>query len=160
LALLLRGPASLRERLHTAGARRAVDGGPVRLDGGRRRGSLGCGGHLVSGTERVQGGPRCGCSEVMECEISGWTDGHPSRCKVGTAVSAKRTGRPGLFTTHDLSDTVEIGFERHGLRFAVYTGCEMDAGRRSRYRSQIPRSHIESGLLPDALESPKETRKS
>jgi hypothetical protein len=51
LTLLLCGPASLRERLHTAGARRAVDGGPVRLDGGRRRGSLGCGRHLVNGTE-------------------------------------------------------------------------------------------------------------
>jgi hypothetical protein len=51
LTLLLRGPASLRERLHTAGTRRAVDGGPVRLDSGRRRGSLGCGGHLVNATE-------------------------------------------------------------------------------------------------------------
>lgn len=53
LTLLLRGPASLRERLHTAGARRVVDGGPVRLDSGRRRGSLWCGGHPVNGTQRV-----------------------------------------------------------------------------------------------------------
>jgi hypothetical protein len=53
-------------------------------------------------------------------------------------------GRPGLFPTHD--DTVEIGFKRHSLRFDGYTSCEMDAGRRTSDRFQIPRSHIESGL--------------
>lgn len=90
LTLLLRGPASLRERLHTAGARRAVDSGPVRLDSGRRRGSLRCSRHLVNETEGVEGGPRCECSDVMECEISGWTNGHPSCCNVGLAVSAIR----------------------------------------------------------------------
>jgi hypothetical protein len=98
LTLLLRGPASLRERLHTAGTRRAVDGGPIRLDGGRRRGSLRCGRHLVNGTERVQGGPRCECSDVLECEISGWTDGHSSCCNVGLAVSAIRNRTAGALS--------------------------------------------------------------